>query len=156
MFRLLVVLVLVAAPGVSFAQTAHTFNKPTTDIFISRADVCATNSTGCGTPTGVPQNVVQSGSGTLRAFVSFRVPVTQAYRIIFTAADLEGAVRGTREVQMSSPIDAGTTVSLWAPFTPDLLSGFYRLQVIILGENGIAAISQPFQFRYCNPACTPD
>jgi hypothetical protein len=90
MFRLVVVLVLVAVPGVSFAQTVHTFNKPTTDIFIFRADVCATNSTGCGTPTGVPQNVVQSGSGTLRAFVSFRVPVNQAYETIFTALDFTG------------------------------------------------------------------
>lgn len=88
--------------------------------------------------------------------VAVPAPVTQGYELIFVAADPEGAVRNAVTAPMSSGVTAGSTFSGFVTFTPPpLASGLYRLQVIIIGDNGIGAISQPFHFRYCNPSCTP-
>jgi hypothetical protein len=155
MTKLLVILVLIAVPAVSFAQTtSHTFNDPGTDVFIFRAETCGATSPGCGTPAGLPEN--RFGPVFIRGFVSFRSPTTQAYQVIFIASDPEGAIGPTQVESINTPvIDAGTTSSGFAQFS-SLGSGLYRLQVIVIGANGRAAISQPFQFRYCNAACITD
>jgi hypothetical protein len=155
MVKILVALVLIVVPAVSFAQTtSHTFNEPTTDVFIFRAETCGQPSPGCGTPAGLPENRI--GPVFVRGFVSFRSPTTQTYQVIFIASDPEGAIGPSQVETGATPtINAGETGSGFVQFG-SLGSGLYRLQVIVIGANGRAAISQPFQFRYCNAACITD
>jgi hypothetical protein len=156
MVKVLVVLMLVAVPLTAFAQEANTFNSPTADIFITRAEVCAGNSPGCGTASGTPQNVIQSGSGGVRGFVAFRSPATQTYTVYYLAVDPEGALDASSIVtQPTAVVNAGDTAAVTANFGA-LGSGLYRFTPIVIGANGRAAIGQPYQFRYCNAACITD
>lgn len=159
MVRLLVALLLLGLPALSLAQDAEPdargFNN-VLDAFIFRADVCAGNSSGCGTTTGTATNVILSGTGGVRGFVSFRVPLLQSYTVFFLAPDIDGAMGPAAIVsQATALLAAGATASVTAPF-PGLASGVYRFTAIVAGSNGRATISQPFQFRYCNPTCVAE
>ena len=159
MVTLLIALLLFGLPAVSLAQgdgpDPRGFNNAA-DAFIFRADVCAGNSPGCGTTSGAPSNVIASGNGGVRGFVNFRVPATQPYTVFLLAADIDGAL-GPSSIasQATGILTAGGTASVTAPF-PTLASGVYRFIVVVLGANGRATISQPYQFRYCNVACVAE
>jgi hypothetical protein len=153
----LLMLLLLAFPAVSLAQQdapePYSFNNPTTDIFVQRAETCGSTIANCGTLAGTPANVINSPNF-VKGFVSFRVPTNQTYSVIFLASDLEGSLNGATQIVQQGPLTltGGDSVSVSGQFSA-LGSGVYKFIAIIIGADGRVAISDPYRFRYCNAAC---
>src|SRR5262249_25972399 len=159
MKTLLLTLALIALPGLAFAQgdatDTRSFNNPSNDVVFFRAEVCPSTAGNCGSLAGTPAAVISSPNF-VRGLMSFRVPVTQAYTIFFLAPDIEGALNPTSIVsQATGMLTAGDTATFSSNFSA-LGSGVYRFTAIVIGANGRATISQPYQFRYCTGACITD
>ncbi len=155
MRNVLLVLLLVVFPGVSFAQQDEAVPKSfntAADAFFFRAEVCGSTNANCGTTAGTPTNVINSPNF-VKGFVSFRVPTSQTYTVYYLAPDIEGALNVTSIVSQGPlSFTAGDTATLSAQFS-SLGSGVYKFTSIVIGANGRATISEPYLFRYCNAAC---
>jgi hypothetical protein len=155
--KLFLMLLLLAFPAVSFAQQdgaePYSFNNPTTDIFVQRAETCGSTIANCGTLAGTPANVINAPNF-VKGLVSFRVPTNQTYSVFFLATDIEGSLNPATQIVQQGPLTlaAGDSVAVAGQFSA-LGSGVYKFITIIIGADGRAAISDPYRFRYCNAAC---
>ena len=150
MKKLAVILLVLALPAVSFAQSEVVTpgTNPTaksavaSDILHTRAHICLTGNSTCG-----PDNLVSSPFG---ALIQLFVPTTQTYTRLYVFTDIEGNV--VNLVAFGSVIPAGfTTFSLNGVNLPGSGSvatrGLYKFISLVIGDDGRIAFSDYYRFR---------